>query len=218
MAASIQMLTTISGFPEAFQDRQTAVACDTTIVSKLTLAALNAAQSDGELTTRTSDTNGVVTLATGHGIASTNVVDVYWTGGKRYGMTATVEGNAVTVDGGAGDNLPDLNTEGIQVVRQTVVDVNFDGDEMRFVAFVYRNAGDADARAHGDFQDTADASIEAIELKVETSSEGLIRNQNVFNLAAGDTNVFTGNRITHVDASHNSQSAGTLYICLGYNA
>lgn len=69
----------------------------------------------GTLTTRTDNDTGVVTatvagsVATA-GIVSTDKVDVYWEGGSRRWMTATVSTDAVTLDGGAGDNLPALNT------------------------------------------------------------------------------------------------------------
>ncbi|MFO0880732.1 MAG: hypothetical protein U0840_25650 [Gemmataceae bacterium] len=68
------------------------------------------AAKSGTLTTRTDNDTGVVTLGSGHGISTGHKVSVFWSGGKRFGMTATVSGNAVTLDGGTGDNLPVLNT------------------------------------------------------------------------------------------------------------
>ena len=43
----------------------------------------------GSLTTRTDNDTGVATLAGGHGIVTSDKVDVFWAGGRRYGMTAT---------------------------------------------------------------------------------------------------------------------------------
>lgn len=65
----------------------------------------------GQLTTRTDANTGVLTMASGHGFTTSDVLDVYWTNtdntrGARRGMTATVSTNAVTVDGGSGDDLP----------------------------------------------------------------------------------------------------------------
>lgn len=80
----------------------------------------------GTLTTRTDNDTGVATLSTGHGIISTDVVDVFWDGGIRRGMVATVAVNAVTIDGGAGDNLPALTTA-LVVCKQTVLDVDITG-------------------------------------------------------------------------------------------
>ncbi len=69
---------------------------------------------DGQLTTRTDADTGVVTVIsdsdTGHGITTSSTVDVYWQSGQRIGMSVTaVTAKAVTVDGGAGDDLPTLN-------------------------------------------------------------------------------------------------------------
>jgi len=81
----------------------------------------------GSLTTRTDANTGVATLAEGHGIKSADTVDVYWADGIRHGMTATVDVNAVTIDGGAGDDLPDKDTA-LVVSKQVVISTTFDGD------------------------------------------------------------------------------------------
>jgi hypothetical protein len=61
------------------------------------------------LTTRTNDTQGVITAEAGHGIES-GALDVYFPDGCRYGATATVDGNAITIASGTGDNLPAVNS------------------------------------------------------------------------------------------------------------
>lgn len=86
----------------------------------------------GVLTRSDSDT-GVATLGTGHGIQSADVVDVHWEGGCRYGMTATVDGNAVTVDGGAGGNLPATAATAVVVTKPETLDVSFDGDNLTLI-------------------------------------------------------------------------------------
>jgi hypothetical protein len=61
----------------------------------------------GSLTTRTDNDTGTLTMDPGHGITTGARLDVYWSGGRRYGMTVgTVATNSVPIDGGAGDNLP----------------------------------------------------------------------------------------------------------------
>lgn len=66
----------------------------------------------GNLTTRTDDNTGVLTMDTGHGITTGQRLDVYWVDGDgvdqvRYGMTVgTVATNSVPIDGGAGAVLP----------------------------------------------------------------------------------------------------------------
>ena len=88
-----------------------------------------AAGKTGELTTRTDNDTGVATLSTGHGITTGQKVDVFWNGGRRYNMTATVATNAVTVDGGGGDNLPVQGTAVVLCVH-TVVNAAFDPDDL----------------------------------------------------------------------------------------
>jgi len=183
------------------------------LVVQKTLPALVAAQT-GTLTTRTDDNTGVATLSTGHGIATSDVVDVYWSGGVRYGMTATVATNAVTIDGGAGDVLPSSSTA-VTVVEQTAIEVNFDGDDAQIVGVFYDNPSDTGAVANLDLQDSGNASIEAIGL-VHNTENGA--DAAVYDIANGDTNVFTGNRITQGKASHDSTSAATLYILVGITA
>lgn len=68
----------------------------------------------GELTTRTDDDTGVITLDdAGHGITTQSIVDVYWSGGSAYGFAVTaVNGAAITIDiPQGGDNLPVLNSQ-----------------------------------------------------------------------------------------------------------
>jgi hypothetical protein len=80
-----------------------------------------AAAKTGQLTTRTNNTAGVLTLALGHGFANTNIADIYWTdggGGVAYKATlsavnttsATFSAAGVATAVGGGDVLPAVNT------------------------------------------------------------------------------------------------------------
>jgi hypothetical protein len=208
--ASISIGSFVTGFHDAFSDSPVAIDCDTTIECKISLPANVAAQT-GTIT------SSVVTLSGGHGLTTGDVVDVYWTGGIRYGCTTTVVSNEVTLAGGAGDTLP-TGGDTVTVVEQVDTNINFDGDDMKVIAVIYRNDSDSDASAHIDFQDTSDASINELDLLHETSSGGMVRTQNVLNISGGDTNTFTGNRITHAAASHNSLYAADIFVKLGYDA
>lgn len=75
----------------------------------------------GELTTRTDNETGTLTMDTGHGITTGARLDLYWadgdgagTPGSRRGITVgTVSGNTVPIgadNSGSGDNLPLVNT------------------------------------------------------------------------------------------------------------
>jgi len=94
----------------------------------------------GQLTTRTDANTGVLTMASGHGFISTDEIDVFWSGGSRRSMTATVSVNAVTVDGGSGDDLP-TNLTAITAMKPTDVPMVIDGDEIVFLGINCPKAG-----------------------------------------------------------------------------
>jgi len=65
----------------------------------------------GQLTTRTDNDTGTLTMVAGHGIATGNRLDLFWTeagvkGQRRGVVVGTVSVNSVPIDLGAGDNLP----------------------------------------------------------------------------------------------------------------
>lgn len=80
----------------------------------ITLAAAKA----GSLTTRGSNTAGSITGPNGHGVTDGQRLDLTWinadgTIGRRYGcLVGTVASLVIPISGGAGDNLPILNTGG----------------------------------------------------------------------------------------------------------
>jgi hypothetical protein len=119
---------------------------------------LNAGKA-GSLTTRTDNDTGVVTAGAGHGIATSDKVDVHWAiDGVRYvrrGMTATVDGNNITVDAGAGSNLPAQDTA-VVVAKQAVATETFDGDDLDM--FMVK----ATKPASLDFVDAGGVSVGAI--------------------------------------------------------
>jgi len=159
----------------------------------------------GTLTTRTSDTVGEATLGTGHGILTSDVVDVYWDGGVRYGVTVgTVAGNIVPLtDSGDGDNLPAQGTA-LVVCKQISINTDFDGDDA--VMFAVH----ATKRSHVDFQDSGSNSLEAVDLpanEVWWWAEG-----------TGETNPLTGNAVDKVQVSNGTAEAATLKIGVLYES
>lgn len=92
----------------------------------------------GTLSTRSGNSAGVVTLSAGHGITN-GTVDVYWAGGRRYGATASVSTNDVTLSGGAGDNLPLQGTEDVRLCKVVTLDVDFDGAKLVMLAIGSKN-------------------------------------------------------------------------------
>jgi len=79
----------------------------------------------GTLTTRSSNTGGVVTLSNGHDVVNGRC-DVYWSGGSRYGVTVSVSGNAATISGGSGDNLP-VATTAVNLKNPQSLTLSLDG-------------------------------------------------------------------------------------------
>ena len=67
----------------------------------------------GPLSTRTGDEEGTITMNSAeHGIEEGDLIDVYWDGGRRSGVTVdTVSDEDVTFSGGTGDDLPAEDTD-----------------------------------------------------------------------------------------------------------
>jgi hypothetical protein len=89
----------------------------------------------GQLTTRTDNTTGTLTMAAGHGIVTANRVALFWTlngvsGIRRNVLVGTVATNSVPFSGGLGDNLP-ANMTNVTVMVETVLEMRFDGDDVQ---------------------------------------------------------------------------------------
>lgn len=161
---------------------------------------------DGDLTTRTDDDTGVVTMDdAGHGIITGDKVDVYWDGGVRYGMDATVSGTAVTLDGGAGANLP-ADESPVVCCVQVDIPTQIDGDLCQlFVASLEYADTTSVKLGHIDLQDAGPATI---------AEKDLEANVPLFvDLGSDLANLLTGNPITSCKASHNdTANTATLKI------
>lgn len=91
----------------------------------------------GELTTRTNDTSGVITVAAGHSFETGMRVDLYWADGQCYGATlGTVDDEDDTtipiasVTGG--DALPDAATD-IIMCEAVAYDLPFDHADLKAI-------------------------------------------------------------------------------------
>ena len=71
--------------------------------------------------TKSTDIAGTAVMYYGHGITTGNLVDVYWAGGYRVGMTATVTVDSVALSGGSGTALPANGTTVILCVQVAIV-------------------------------------------------------------------------------------------------
>lgn len=93
-----------------------------------------AAAKAGTCTTQTDENSGVLTMDAGHGFATSDKIDFYWTDPttgrafSRRDMTATVSGNLVTLDGGSGDDFP-VTTTVIAAMKPHIEQFDFEGDD-----------------------------------------------------------------------------------------
>ncbi len=91
------------------------------------------AVSSGTLSTRTSETEGVLTV-TGHDFDSSDVIAVFWEGGIRYDVEiSAVDTDTITFSGGSGDDLPDAATE-VTVSKSIAIDAALDCDNLTVLA------------------------------------------------------------------------------------
>jgi hypothetical protein len=152
----------------------------------------------GTLTTRTDTNTGTVTMGdVGHGISTGSKVDVYWNGGVQYDATVgTVIGTTVPIDLGVGDDLPSTSTAVI-VSRRSQINLDIDGDALAILALKQKyNSNTLDADSHIDFQDSVGTKIAQFDLEANGPQ--------VWDIAGGSANPFTGNPITKAFASNGS--------------
>lgn len=172
--------------------------------AKIELEVSLPAGTAGTLSTRTDDNTGVVTVAS-HSITISDTVDVYWSGGRRYGVDVTAQdATTISIDLGAGDNLP-IATTAVVIVKQVAFNAALDGDNAKIIGVSYEVA---DASGYGcrvTLFDSADDTITGLDLDANVP--------NVVDIEGGQTNPYTGDPITDGVASNGSSStAATLKI------
>jgi hypothetical protein len=153
----------------------------------------------GALTTRTDDNTGVLTMGASHGITTGARLDLYFTGGKRRGMTVgTVSGTSVPIDGGTGDNLP-ADESAVTAMVPTEDAFVIDGD---LVTSIVANLKSATARGTVVFADASD--VEILHIPLLGDGDGYI-------WQTGDnTNPVAGDAIAKVFLSHEESSKALL--------
>lgn len=184
MSVKLQISQQASVHGKSFGSEAT-VETDGSIVKDLDVAAAKT----GNLTTRTDNDTGVLTMDGSHGITTGARLDLYWGTGKRVGMTVgTVAGAAVPIDGGVGDNLPADESEITAMVPLEVPAV-FDGDSAKAIVAMGLAAQGTIILAGAD---------DATDLQVDLVS-GL---SYVWYLASGAANPIVGDDITQLFVSH----------------
>jgi len=194
----------------SFSDQSAAVSFESALAYTKSLNGLETNQTNGNMVAAA---NGIITMpGTDHGINTSDVVDVHWNGGVRYGCDATVASANITVTNGAGDNLPANGTNTIAVVKQIDWEMDFDGDDAQIIGVFYRNPNDTGAKAHVDFQDAGSSSVNEVDLVHQTANGGC---DQIVNISAGDSNDYTGNAVALSKVSHDSLNAATVYCLVG---
>lgn len=177
-----------------------AVAANFAIVHDLLVAG----GKDGQLTTRTSNTVGTITAASGtHGITTAQVVDLYWTGGQRRGViVGTVAGTSIPITGGLGDNLPAATTA-VVVSPRTSLPAVVAGDNIAFFALYATN--------RGTFTFAGADNVEDIAYIVDDASVAQWR------AGEGTVNPLAAQANTQIFASHGQTSSKTMRVAVLFN-
>jgi len=158
----------------------------------------------GSLTTRTDADTGVLTMNSGHGFATSDKLDVFWSGGSRRNMTATVATNAVTVDGGSGDDLPVVSTA-VTACKPTTQDFTVDGDALVVLVAASPVPG------YVVFVDDADAEVTDATFYVDANAGAN------WTADVGTDNPLAGVVTSKVKFSHGSTTARTMTAVGQYN-
>lgn len=163
----------------------------------------------GTLTTRTDDNTGIVTVASGHGITGSDTVDVYWAAGRRYGVDVTAtDATTISIDLGAGDNLPTASTA-VVIVKQVVVNKAIDGDNVAIIGFLAELAASTGFGVRITFFDAVSAGGSAVGNGIDLDPNSPF----VLDIEGGATNLLTGSPILSLVASNGDGSnACTLKI------
>jgi len=160
----------------------------------------------GTLTTRTDNDTGIVTVASGHGITTSDKIDLYDASGviirKDQDVTATTA-TTISIDAGTGSNLPAATTA-VRVAKRKVIDpVFFDASGMQIFGIELKVPG-ATTKGRANFLSAVPASVGDLSL---TANSGTIRN-----VAAGDTAPISADAVAIHATNGNDTHDGVLTI------
>ena len=161
----------------------------------------------GELTTRTDNDTGIVTVASGHGVTTSHLVDIYDENGVliRKDLTVTgTTGTTISIDGGSGSNLPALNAD-VVVARQVPANTPIDNDNCQFFGIALEtpvSGTEPNGRVIFEESDDTDVAELTLEANVPLAS----------NIAGGQANPIEGEPIAKCRASNGNTTAAKLKI------
>ena len=162
----------------------------------------------GQLTTRTNDTDGVITMDSGHGMTTSDIIAVFWSDGsggydRRYRVDTAVSTDEVTISNGAGDDLPVVNTNVI-AMEMVTEDFAITGDNLDALA-AYCQA-------------TAGVAVFLNSTTIHAVADFGLNNAYQWDSNGGVTNPVAGDTLTDVSVAHmNTSSAITIRVGAHYN-
>ena len=193
VAANIRGSSAIGGL--SFQESRTRTG-DGQIVHNISIAAADAAS----LTTRTDNTDGVITAdESDHRVSTGDRVDLYWTTAdvnyQRRGVTVgTVSAELIPISGGDGDNLP-IQDSDIVICVVDEIDLSVDGDNIVAVLTSLAKLGQIVF---------LDIDVSDVEITTWFLGEGVTK---TWDNEDGDTNPFVGVTLSRVYISHSDTAA-----------
>lgn len=154
----------------------------------------------GTLSTRTDADTGVLTVASGHGITTSDKVAVFWEGGAQYNCdVSATTGTTISIDAGDGDDLPTASTAIVVAVHANDV-LALVGDKIKVLAI------DCRQRALVEFLSSVPASLLVYDIPA---------NEGRFWYTGNDfTNPLAGDTVATVRTANGSTTAATLEILL----
>lgn len=184
---------------------QATVSADGSVIKTPTVTAANV----GQLTTRTSDTVGTLTMNAGHGITTGQRLDMYWAGGSRRGIVVgTVSVNSVPFTGGLGTVLPaNLTAITAKVPQEEPFTVT--GSDVAAIALYSDQPGQIV------FATSGDVEVAAFSVGATTSSGA---QSYVWPSGDGLANPLTGGAIAKVYFSHGTANASASMRAIVLNA
>lgn len=193
-------------FSKTFKQKEREVTAPMAIPFSISLPAAKV----GQLTTRTNDTVGILTMAASHGIATADVIDIYWilagVYGRRLGVVVgTVATNSVPFSLGEGDNLPD-NLTNVTVMEPHTEALAVTGNEVQGIV-ADSSSGPATVRIMDD-QGTPATAL-AIELDLADDAYIWDVNNTIENPLADL--VTTQIRLSHGDSTKAATIRGAVY-------
>jgi len=138
--------------------------------------------------------------------------DIYWTEAgvqkRRYAMDGTIVTNALTLDGGAGDNLPVTPVTPV-VNKPKTVTASIDGDAVgMFWAVLQFGNNAATGRGNVLFEEADATPVGAVQIRGVQAGVALAD----YDIVGGVTNPLTGEPIALAQVSHNDTAYTPTFV------